>query len=338
VLGYELAKSVMGDFMIKQTINHKHNPPTLRTKSANVNADPKPVDWFCLVMIIAMGGSSFALIEKAVESLPPTIITVGRLWIGAIMMTAIVLGTGRRFPPLLVKEDGQNRIDRGWLCMIVIGGVGTTIPFYIFPLAQLHVESGLAGVYMALMPIWTLGLAAMFAGEALTGRRFVGFIIGFLGVLILMGPAVFGDATQTNLLAQLGLVVATLCYAGSAVITRRAPAIRPRVFAAGSLLSAAIVATPGLLFTDWRLEQWELTGILSVFGLGIFSTGLGAFLIVVIIQRVGAGFMSFSNYITPVWAVILGAILFNERLSPNVFIALGVVIVGLAVSQSGRQP
>lgn len=298
---------------------------------------PEVFDWFLMLLVIVIGGSSFAMIRIAIETIPPPIITVGRLWVGAIMMTAITLGTGRQFPPLLDPQNPGMTLHLHWRFMIVIGVVGTSVPFFIFPWAQQYVDSGLAGIYMATMPIWTLGLAAIFASEALTGRRLAGFAIGFIGVVILMGPAIISNAGKTNLLAQASLVLATLFYAGNAVITRRAPPIRPRVFSAGALIAGAVIVTPVLFFIDWKINEWSWISFLSMIGLGIFPTGLGALLIVIVIQRVGAGFMAFSNYITPIWAIILGAILFGERLQYTAFIALIVVILGLAVSQSGTR-
>ncbi|MEM1193745.1 MAG: DMT family transporter, partial [Pseudomonadota bacterium] len=155
----------------------------------------------------------------------------------------------------------------------------------------------------------------------------------------LMAPNATGIATATNgeaLRAQLGLIVATLGYAGSAVIARRAPATRPRAFSAGILLSAALAATPALFFTPINPEDWSLISILCVIGLGIFATGMGAIIIIVIIQRNGAEFMSYANYLTPIWAVLLGVLLFRERLHPLVFVALAIITLGLYVSQRRR--
>lgn len=76
--------------------------------------------------------------------------------------------------------------------------------------------------------------------------------------------------------------------------------------------------------------------MLCVVGLGVFSTGLGAIIIIVIIQRNGAGFMSYANYLTPIWAVLLGTLVFGERLHPLVFVALAIITLGLYVSQRRR--
>jgi len=300
---------------------------------------PELMDWLILIAIIIIGGSSFSLIRGAVDTIPPAIIAAGRLWIGAIFMLLIMYGTGRRFPPILLPDNDQSnnllqKQNPAWYPMIICGFIGNAIPFFLFAWAQQFLDSGLAGIYMALMPIWTLALAAFFVGEHLSGRKLIGFIFGFSGVIILMGPEVISGAANTKLTAQLALILATLCYAASAVITRRTTGIRPRVFAAGMLLWAAIFSIPSLIFIPWQIETWSMISLLCLIGLGLFPTGLAGFLLVIIIQRVGAGFMSYSNYLTPVWAVILGAIIYHERLPINALIALIFASLGLAISQS----
>ena len=240
---------------------------------------------------------------------------------------------GREFPSLFVKTDNGKRICHEWQWMFAISVIGYVAPFFIFPWAQQYIESGLAGVYMAFMPIWTVVLAYFFANEPLGPRKIIGFVLGFIGVMILMGPEVIKGAASSGLLAQAAVLVATICYATYAVLTRRAPAIRPRVFAAGTLLCAAIIATPVLFFTELKIEQWSLLGIANVVGLGLGPTGLAGILLIILIQRVGAGFMGLANYITPVWAVILGAIVFGERLEVSVFVALAIILTGVAISQ-----
>ncbi|MEL6369825.1 MAG: DMT family transporter [Pseudomonadota bacterium] len=295
--------------------------------------EPTSYDWLLLGLIIIIGGSSFSMIRLAVETIPPAIVGVGRLWVGAGILYFLMRMKGRRFPPFLVRTQNGPRLHTAWVWMMAVGIIGNTIPFLIFPWAQQYVESGLAGVYMAFMPIWTLFLAFLFAGEALTGRKLIGFIMGFIGVLILMGPEVVSGAAGTSLLAQAAILLATFLYAVSAVISRRAPTIRPRVFSAGLLLCAAICATPALMLAEFDAYAYSWRSVLGVIGLGIFPTGLGAFLIIILIKRAGAGFMALANYLTPIWAVVLGAMAFGERLAPQVFVALSVILLGVFISQ-----
>jgi drug/metabolite transporter (DMT)-like permease len=189
---------------------------------------------------------------------------------------------------------------------------------------------------MAFMPLWTLGLAFFFADEKLTFAKIAGFILGFAGVLILMGPDVVGGAARSSVPAQLGLLMATFGYAVSAVIMRRMPPVGPRIFTAAAILGGAIFSTPALLLIDFETREWSLLSALSVVGLAIGPTGLAGLIIIIIIKRAGAGFMALANYLVPVWAVIMGAVIFDERLAPRVFLALGVILLGVAISQ--RRP
>jgi drug/metabolite transporter (DMT)-like permease len=230
------------------------------------------------------------------------------------------------------------RPHRLWVWMMGVGAVGYSVPFLIFPWAQQYVESGLAGVYMAFMPLWTLGLAWFFADEKLNARRIVGFLMGFAGVLILMGPEAVKGVAGSSLVAQAGLLAATLLYAASAVMSRRAPAARPRVFSAGIVLAGAVFATPALFFTPIDPATWSAKSIASVFVLGLGPTAFASVIIIILIRRAGASFMALANYIVPVVAVVAGAILFHERLEPTAFVALGVILVGVAISQSKSRP
>lgn len=315
-------------------------PPRQMNSGRNA-AGPKaagPAEWSLLALLTTLGGSSFTFIHAAIETAPPPVVAVGRLWIAAIALYVVMRAKGRQFPPFLVRTKKGRRPHRLWAWMTAVGIVGYSIPFLIFPWAQQYVESGLAGVYMAFMPLWTLGLAYVFADEKLTPHRIVGFLMGFAGVLILMGPEILAGAAGSSLAAQAGLLAATLLYAMSAVLSRRAPAARPRVFSAGIVLMGAIFATPALFFTTIEPAAWSAKSIAAVFILGLGPTALAGVIIIMIIRRAGASFMALANYVTPVIAVVLGAVLFHERLEPTAFFALAVIFAGVAVSQHKTRP
>ncbi len=296
-------------------------------------ADAGPRDWSLLAGLVALGGSSFPFIHIALETAPPAIVTIGRLWVAAIVLYAAMRFKGRRFPPLLVRTKAGLRPHRLWAWMAAVGVVGYTIPFFIFPWAQQFVPSGLAGVYMAFMPIWTLVLAFFFTDEGLTRSKAVGFLLAAAGVVVLMGPEAMAGITGSNIAAQAGLLLATLLYAASAVMSRRAPPARRIVFSAGIVLAGAVFATPGLLFTTLSPAEWSPASLASILALGIGPTALAGVIIIVIIRRAGASFMALANYIVPLFAVGAGALLFGEQLELNVFAALALIFAGVAISQ-----
>lgn len=304
-------------------MNRKHATPR----------DAGLYDWALLALIVVFGGSSFAMIRNAVATVPPAAVAAGRLFVAAAVMYAIMRLAGRRLPPVFIRTGKGLRIRRSWLWMIGVGASGNVLPFYLFPWAQQHVESGLAGVYMAFMPIWTVALAYFFAGETLSGRKLAGFALGFAGVLLLMGPDALKGVMTSSFLAQAGLLLATFLYGVSAVMARRAPPIAPRVFASGMLIVAAMMSVPALFLTDLHRDEWTLSSLASIVYLGVFPTGLNGLLIIMVIRRAGAGFMALSNYITPLFAVALGAAIYHERLDWSVLAALAIILAGVAVSQ-----
>ncbi|MGF1544540.1 MAG: DMT family transporter [Parvularculaceae bacterium] len=294
------------------------------------------LDWSLLLAIIVMGSSSFAMIHAAVETVSPAAVVTLRLWIGAGVLYAVMRGSGLRYPALL--EGG--RLAPVWRSMAAVGLVGFAAPFGLFPWAQQFAPSGLAGVYMAFMPLWTAGLAWAFAGERMTARKALGFGLGFAGVAILMGPTALeaGALGASGLddplfVAQAAFMLAAFLYAASAVLSRRAPPTPPRAYSAGVLLCAAVFASVSVLVAPPDPSRWSAVSIANVVALGVFPTAIGALFIIVIIGRVGASFMALANYFTPVGAVAIGAALYGERLEPRAFFALGVILLGVFISQ-----
>lgn len=304
-------------------------PPPARSGPAEATT----LDWFLLAGLTLLGGSSLTFIHAAIETMPPTLVTIGRLWIAAAALFALMRARRLSFPSFLIRTASGAAINPAWRSMIGVGVIGYTIPFLIFPWAQQYVESGLAGVYMAFMPLWTLGLAYFFADEKLNARKIAGFILGFVGVALLLAPEASAGVGSSNFLAQAGLLLATFFYAVSVVLTRRAPAMTPRVFSAGAVTMGAAFATPALLMTPIEPAQWSPVSIASIIILGIGPTAVAGFIIFTIVARAGASFMALANYGTPVVAVVLGAILFHERLDGGALAALAIILAGVAISQ-----
>ena len=297
-------------------------------------SDPGLKDWLVLAGLVLLGGSAFVMIKAAVLVADPAIVAAGRLWVAAILLLAYSYASGHSLPPLLTRADGRPAIDPRWVFMILGGIIGYTIPFTLFPVAQQHIDSMLAGIYMAFMPLMTIITAYFFAGESLTWRKGGGFLLGTLGVIFLIGPAALGNIGSNNLGAQALLILAVICYAIYAVMTRRAPDIPARSFAAGTLLCSAIGATPLALLAGQDLTQIPLSGWAVIIALGIGPSGIAAIIIIGLIRKLGAGFMAMANYGTPVVAILFGMLIFNEPLKPTFILGLVAILSGLALSQS----
>ena len=192
---------------------------------------------------------------------------------------------------------------------------------------------------MALMPISTMVLAHYFvAHEALTTRRVVGVVLGFGGVVILVGGQAMTDIGGVALWAQLACVLATFAYAVNAVYVKRLPKKNGLVVGAGSLIAGSLIFTPVALWVDqpWTLvtttESW-----LAILVLGVLATALATWVFFIVINDIGPSFLSIINYLIPAISFAVGVVLLSEPAELSKIAGLIIVCVGIAISQPRRR-
>jgi drug/metabolite transporter (DMT)-like permease len=250
--------------------------------------------------------------------------------VGLVVLLALLKFLGLRLPP-------PGRI---WGIYTVLALVGNVIPFYFITWGQQVVDSALAGITIAIMPLATLVLAHFFVqGEELTWRRAGGFAIGFAGIVLLFDPAALarvGGSRET--LYQMGVLIGALCYAANSVTARRLVKSDFLVAAAGTLVVASVVSVPVALIVDrpWTLEpSWG--SVSSVLWIGVGPTGIATVCYYKLISSAGPTFMSIVNYLSPVIAVLLGVALLDEQPGVNAYTGLALILIGIAVSQLRRR-
>jgi drug/metabolite transporter (DMT)-like permease len=221
-----------------------------------------------------------------------------------------------------------------------MGIVGNAAPFYLITWGQQVVESALAGVMMAIMPLATLLLAHFLVeGERLTWRRSAGFALGFIGIVLLFAPGLVAGVAEGSggLVYQLAVLLAALCYAANSVLARLLVTRDFLVASAGTLFVASMLMVPIALIIDapWRLEPtWA--SIASIVWLGVGPTGIATILYFRLISSAGPTFMSLVNYLSPPVAVFLGVVLLGEEPGVNAYAGLVLILTGIAVSQWRR--
>jgi len=300
----------------------------VRSLQPTASAPPALADWFLLVALTIMWGSAFALTKVAVAGLSPDLVVAIRLAVGASLL--VVLWCSSRLP--------LPRNKRLWLFFFLIALFGNVIPFNLIAWGQVYIDSSLAGLLMAVMPLFTL-LLAHFAipGERLTWTRMTGFMVGLLGVAVLLGPDIQLDSTSNEpfLWATLAVLAGALCYAISTVLTRLRPASDVTTSAAATTGIGAILMLVTVHPTDSvaQIEQVSFGVLGAVVVLGVFSTALAAILYFRLIGRAGPAFVSQLNYLIPLWAVLLGALMFGERPATTDYLAMVIILGGIALSQ-----
>lgn len=284
--------------------------------------------WLLLITLSLLWGSSFALTRIAVAELDPAMLVVGRNLLASLALLGLVLLLGRAWP----------RGRRLWGFMLAIAVVGNMTPFLLISWGQQRIDSGLAGILMAIMPLVTLVLAHFLVpGERMTPARLTGFAVGFAGILALVGPAALGElgGAGETLLAQLAVLLAACCYAVNTIIARHKPAsdawsTSSLVLGMACLLTLPLALLPAEPTWPVGLSSGALWAVLL---LGMFCTALGSVLYFTLVTAAGPTFLSLINYLIPLWAVAIGILFLGERPEWNHLLALGMILLGVGVSQ-----
>ena len=284
-------------------------------------------DWALLAALVAMWGSAFMFIKLGVATVPPATLAASRLALGAATLYAVMRSRGLALPPP----------GRRWLSFAALAIVGNSVPFYLISWGQQVIDSALAGILMAIMPLATLSLAHFFvAGERMTANRALGFSLGFGGIVVLMGPAAlagFGGSLLA-VTAQAAVLAGALCYAANSVMARRLIETDFLVASTAVLIVATVVIVPLALVLDrpWTLAP-SAGSAAAIVWLGVGPTALATLLYFTLIASAGPTFMSLVNYLSPVVALLAGVTLLGEQPGTSAVAGLGLILLGIALSR-----
>jgi drug/metabolite transporter (DMT)-like permease len=224
-----------------------------------------------------------------------------------------------------------------WRFVLLVGLLSSAIPFALLSWGQQHVPSAFAGMTMAALPIFVLPLAHFFVpGERIFLRKLIGFGVGFLGAVLLIGTSGLGVAEgPVETLARFACVAAAFCYACGSIATRQCPPINELALSTGSLILAAMVLLPIALLVEGPPNLPSISGLLAIGYLGLIPTALAFIIKVAVIRSAGPSFMTLTNYQVPVWSVLAGSLFLGETLPATLFVALALILLGVAIIQAG---
>jgi drug/metabolite transporter (DMT)-like permease len=276
-----------------------------------------------LVLIALAWGSTFMFTKIAVVSVPPLTLAAGRVAVAALALFAYISLRGHRLPVLRAQ----------WTSAGVLAVFLVVFPIALLSWAQQFIDTALAGILVASLPLITLALAHAFvADERLTIGRLFGVVFGFAGVIALIGPeALKGLGLQ--LVAQLALLGGPLSYAIGMIVARRVPPMAPSVRATSVSLVGCAILIPAALIVD---RPWTLSptpgAMASTVYLGLVPTAMAMILSFEVIATRGATFMSLTNYLVPCTAVSLGWLFLGETISAHMLGAMAVILGGIALA------
>jgi drug/metabolite transporter (DMT)-like permease len=283
-----------------------------------------------LAMLIALAllwGASFLFIKVAVRELTPATLITGRLGLAALTLAALVpfvVGSGETLR--------QLRAHAGWL--IVVALVNTAIPFWLLSWGETRIDSGLASIIQASVPIFNALIAFVaFREVRVTGVPLVGVAIGFVGVALLVGAQPEG-----KVLGALAVVGMAFCYGVGGLVTGRyLRTATPMVVAFASTAIATLVWLPvGVAEAPAQTPGWKT--IASVVALGIPGTALAYLLFFGLINGPGAAYASLVTYLIPPIALAYGAIFLDERFGAYALGGLALILAGVALGTGAVRP
>lgn len=270
-------------------------------------------------------GSSFLFIRVAVQHMPPSAVVFGRTLLGAAVLV-----------PLALRGGAFRGLGGKILPLVMVAALDMALPTFLTAWGEQHITSSVAGILTATDPLFTALLALwLIRAEAVGRRQLAGLLLGFAGVVALLGLSLRDNAGE--LLGAGAVLLSALGYAAAALLYRRwlADAAALGVTAVMTVMSSVVFAAPAAFGLPRHLPA--VTGLLALLVLGIVNTGIAYWLFYALIDEAGAATASVITYVMPVVAVALGVGLLGDKLTLGAGLGLILIAVGAWLATSRRQ-
>jgi drug/metabolite transporter (DMT)-like permease len=282
--------------------------------------------WTLFAAVSVLWGIPYLFIKLAVEDLSPVMVAWGRI----VVAFAILL-------PYAIHKGALRGLGKHWKPLLIYSVVEIVLPWPLIGFGEQRVSSGLAAILIAAVPL-VVALMALRVDpdERAEGSRLVGLLIGFGGVVVLLGLDVAGRPGE--LLGALAILVAAVGYAaGPMIIKHRFGNLDPLGPVTASMgISALVLTAPAIGSAPSSLPSSDT--IISVLVLGLACSALAFLLFFALISEVGPGRATVITYVNPVVAVALGVTLLGESLAPSAVAGLLLILAGSWLSTGGRLP
>jgi drug/metabolite transporter (DMT)-like permease len=279
-----------------------------------------------LLTLAAIWGASFMFIEVALEDLEPATLMAARVLIAAAALLTM----------LAVRGSLASLRRAGWQGF-ALGLINSALPFTLIAWGQQYIDSGVAAIANASVPIWVAVFAIwMRHSERATGARLLGIVLGLVGVGILTGAQ--PDVTGKAMIGTLAVVVASICYGlGSLLLQDRMDDLDPLTLSTAAVCGAAIVLLPfGLAQLPGHAPDAET--VWSVVALGLAGTAVGMVMFLRIIESYGSFRAGLVTYLLPVTALLYGALLLGEPVNGWMLFGLALILSGVALGSGLVRP
>ncbi|SRR6266508_4351453 len=283
--------------------------------------------WLALITVYVLWGSTYLSIRVAVRTLPPFLMAATRFLVAGLILLALTIRRGdRTADPIGARQWGAAAIVG---TLLLLGGNG------LVSWSERRIDSGVAALIVATVPIWMAVFAATLGAERLRARTVAGLALGFAGVALLIRSA-GSDGGPVDLLGGLGVVLASLLWAFGSILSRRLSLPkRPLVATSMEMLAGgAALALTGLLSGELRGFSPSQVSLESLLGLGyliVFGSWAAFSAYVWLLANARPSLVSTYAYVNPVIAVFLGWLILHEPVTPLTLLAAAVIVGAVAV-------
>jgi len=278
--------------------------------------------WILFIVLGVVWGMPYLLIRIAVGTIDPLIVAGSRTLIGALLLL-----------PVALHRNALAVAFRNWKWLLAFTLLEISIPWVMLGHAETRLNSSTAGLLIAIVPLFAAIIVTRLGHERLEARRLLGLGLGFAGVALLVGL----DIDLHDWLAVLATIFVALCYAIGPIIIDRKLKDTPTIgVITASLILATLIYAPFAPFL-WP-EHVSAAAVGSVVGLGVLCTAVAFIVFFKLIAEVGAARATVITYVNPAVAIILGALVLSEPLTPGMMIGFPLVIVGSFLGTTRSRP
>lgn len=279
--------------------------------------------WLLFGAMALLWGVPYLFISIAVESISPAAIVAGRTLIAALLLL-----------PFAIRSGALRAAWKHWPWVLAFGAVEMAGPFLLLGHAEMTLPSGMTGLLVATVPLFA-ALIALGGGDrgVLRPSRAIGLIVGFIGVAIVVaGPGLFGG--EVSLLAAGEVLLVAILYATAPFIVARKLGEVPSLGTITlSLLMIGVFYLPIGALTQHEVPT--LSSIFALLALAVVCTAVAFLAFFALIREVGPVRAPLFTYVNPVVAILLGALVLAEPLTPGLLVGFPLIIAGCWFAATG---
>jgi drug/metabolite transporter (DMT)-like permease len=304
--------------------------PTAMAPRSQPAASPTQI-WLALGSIYVIWGATYLAIRVAVRTIPPFLMGSIRFVIAGGVLYLVAIRRGER--------DADRPTWRQWRAASIIGGLLLVGGNGGVAWAEQHVASGIVAIVVAMVPIWLALMDRFIYRQRLSRWAVAGLVLGFGGLILLVGGPGSGRVDLTGLVVALA---ATLCWATGSLFARNASLPRRplvgtamEMFSGGLLMGVAAVVTGEV----WSFHPSAVSGesLWATAYLVVFGSWIGFVAYVWLLRAAPTSLVATYAYVNPVIAVFLGWALLHEAFTGRMLVAAAIIVAGVALIISAQK-